>query len=351
MQDLLKNVEKELLTYPRRSMKATVKAGLKALTGRKSAPHDAFSWPNGLLAMGLVEYYKKHKSSEEARDVIATLRTYADRWLLKKCKMYGLQDALSGMTLLDLYEITGEERYKDGADLVAQALFSMETDNGGSIIFNPSSGNKYIFADMIGIVCPFLIRYGIQCDSNAALNLAITQIQNFLDRGMDEKTVLPYHGYDFESGTKYGIIGWGRAVGWLMLGLSGMLKYLPQDRPSYEPLKQAYRRIVDKVEAYQLPSGLYPWQLSCKDGPMDTSATAMILYAIAESLENKVLIGIHKSRMVRGRDALLSMIQEGRVGGASAECLDFNMYPLQFGSYPWSDGPTLALLAISEEEN
>ena len=178
----------------------------------------------------------------------------------------------------------------------------------------------------------------------------VTQLQNFIRFGMDEKTGLPYHGYQYESGVKYGIIGWGRAVGWLMIGMAESLAYMEDTRPSYEPIKQAYRRMVDKVEAYQLEGGFYSWQLGAKDGPVDTSATAMILYAIARSLNTGILIGIHKSRMMRGREALWNSVKEGKIYGALAECQGFSLYLQEYGAYPWSLGPALSLFVMTKEK-
>ena len=81
---------------------------------------------------------------------------------------------------------------------------------------------------------------------------------------------------------------------------------------------------------------------------MDTSATAMILYSIALSLNRKVLIGIHKSRMVRGKEALLGLVKEGKIDNCLAECQGFSLYPQVYGAYPWSLGPGLSLFAITE---
>lgn len=77
----------------------------------------------------------------------------------------------------------------------------------------------------------------------------------------------------------------------------------------------------------------------------------MILYSVAKSLNTKTLIGIHRSRMVRGRDALLGMVEEGRIGNCLAECQGFSMYPQIYGSYPWSLGPALSLFVAAEEIN
>lgn len=350
MLDMVKEAERELIDYPGYTGTYYMKRALKQICGRKVPPADKFNWPNGLLAKALADYYQDHKNSEEARVILDVLKKYYDRWIAGKCRMYYLDDAVSGMALIDLHQITGEEKYKEAADRIAEYLFHHETDGGGNLPYRPEQKNGYIFADGIGMVCPFLCKYGAVYDDMNAVNLAVTQMINFIQMGMDEKTGLPYHGFEYESGVKYGIIGWGRAVGWLMIGMADSLAYMETDRPSYEPIKQAYRRLVDKVEAYQLEGGLYSWQLGAKEGPVDTSATAMILYAIARSLQTNVLIGIHKSRMVRGREALWNSVKEGKIYGCLAECQGFSMYPQVYGAYPWSLAPALSLFTMTEEK-
>lgn len=350
MLEMVKEAEWELLKYPKRSCGYRLKRIVKLLTGHNVEPKDRINWPNGLLAKSLADYYMKHKNSEEARIILEHLKRYYDRWIQKNHKMYYLDDAFSGMALIDLHQITGEEKYKEAADKILQYLFHHETDEAGSLPYRPKQKNGYIFADGIGMVCPFLCKYGSTYGDMNSVNLAVTQIQNFIDFGMDEKTGLPYHGYQYESGVKYGIIGWGRAVGWLMIGMSESLAYMEETRPSFEPIKQAYRRLVDKVEAYQLEGGLYSWQLGAKDGPVDTSATAMILYAIARSIDTRVLIGIHKSRMMRGREALWNSVKNGKIYGCLAECQGFSMYPQVYSAYPWSLGPALSLFVLTEED-
>lgn len=350
MLEMVKEAEYELLNYPKRTAGYRLKRTAKKLAGKSVEPLDKINWPNGLLAIGLMDYYMQNKNTEEARVITDCLKKYYDRWIKKRHKLYFVDDMVSGMALIDLHQITGEEKYKQAAEAMVQFLYHHERDGAGSFLYRPNQENQFIFADMIGMVCPFLCKYGSTYGDDNAIKLAVIQIQNFIGCGMDEKTGLPYHGYQYESGVKYGIIGWGRAVGWLMLGMSGTLIYLSEHDSGYETIKQAYRRLVDKVEAYQLEGGLYSWQLGTKDGPVDTSATGMILYSIAQSLEHKILIGIHKSRMARGRDALLGSVKDGKIYGALAECQGFGMYPQNYGAYPWSLGPALSLFAMTGEE-
>ncbi len=350
MIEMVKEAEYELLHYPKHSFGYYLKRVIKTIAGRKQEPLDKINWPTGLLAKSLADYYMQNKNSEEARGILECLKKYYDRWISRGCKMYCLDDAYSGMALIDLHQITGEEKYKQAAEAMAKFLYNHETDAAGSLPYRAGQKNGYIFADGIGLMCPFLCKYGSTYGDMNAVNLAVTQLQNFIHMGMDEKTGLPYHGYQYESGVKYGIIGWGRAVGWLMIGMSESLAYMEETRPGYDVIKQAYRRLVDKVEAYQLEGGLYNWQLGAREGPVDTSATAMILYSIARSLDTRVLIGIHKSRMMRGREALLRSVREGKIYGCLAECHGFSMYPQVYGAYPWSLGPALSLFVMTEEK-
>lgn len=349
MLEMVKEAEYELLHYPKYSFGYYLKRVVKTIAGRKQEPLDKINWPTGLLAKSLVDYYMKNKNSEEARIILECLKKYYDRWISKGCKMYYLDDACSGMALIELHQITGEEKYKQAADAMVRFLYNHEIDAAGNLPYRVRQKNGHIFADGIGLMCPFLCKYGSTYNDMNAINLAVTQIQNFINMGMDERTGLPYHGYQYESGVKYGIIGWGRAVGWLMIGMSESLTYMEQTRPSYDIIKQAYRRLVDKVEAYQLEGGLYSWQLGAKEGPVDTSATAMILYSIARSLDTKVLIDIHKSRMIRGREALWNSVKGGKIDGCLAECHGFSMYPQIYGAYPWSLGPALSLFVMTHE--
>lgn len=349
MLEMVKQAEIDLLNYPKRTAGYRMKRSLKRLMGKSVEPVDKINWPNGLLAKSLMDYYMQNKNTEEARVIIDCLKKYYGKWIKKHHKLYYVDDIVSGMALIDLHQVTGEEKYKQAAEAMIQFLYHHERDAAGSFLYRPKQENQYVFADMIGMVCPFLCKYGNVYDDKNAINQAVVQIRNFIEYGMDEKTGLPYHGYHYESGVKYGIIGWGRATGWLMLGMSEALAYMGEERPEYEIIKQAYRRIVDKVEAYQLEGGLYSWQLGAKEGPVDTSATGMILYSIARSLETNVLIGIHKSRMIRGRDAMRASVKDGRIYGALAECQGFCMYPQVYGEYPWSLGPALSLFAMTEE--
>lgn len=337
----------ELQHYPKRKAGWYLKRVIKLLIGRNAEPLDKINWPTGLLANALIAYYKNNLNTEESLVIMRALKSYFDKWVNGKRRLYYMDDILCGMALIELQQITGEERYKQALEDMVKYLYNHETDAEGSLPYRPMQKNGHIYADGIGMICPFLCKYGSTYDDPNATNLAIKQIQNFVKHGIDDRSGLPYHGYEYTSGVKYGIIGWGRAVGWLMMGMVDSLVYIEKETAAYDTIKQAFRHIVDKVEAYQLEGGMYAWQLSAREGPADTSATAMILYAIAQGLEHGILIGIHRSRMLRGREALMGAAKDGKLDNCLAECGGFGIYPQQYGAYPWSLGPALSMFVIT----
>jgi rhamnogalacturonyl hydrolase YesR len=336
----------QLKKYPHYRLKDYIGRFLKRLVGRKIPPYDRINWPTGLLANALVAYYRNNLNLEISLVIKHALIKYYQRFIKSRQKIHYLDDILAGQALIDLHQITGDEAYKEVLDQMVDYLKQHAVDEEGSLIYRPAQNNAHIYVDGIGMICPLLCRYGRTYDDSEAISLAIKQIQNFCKNGMDSRTGLPYHGYEHKKDIRHGIIGWGQACGWLMMGMVDSLIYMDKEASEYDEIKQNFRRLVDKVEAYQREDGFYPWQLPAREGPFDTSATAMILYAIARGLKHDILIGIHRSRMLRGRDALVKAVQDGRLYDCLAECGGFGIYPQKYDAYPWSLGPALALFSI-----
>ena len=84
---------------------------------------------------------------------------------------------------------------------------------------------------------------------------------------MDEASGLPYHGFDSDTGVKYGIIGWGRAVGWLMSGISESLAYLPEKHRSLVSCGTIFKSCPLLWWGFRREDGSFPWQPQARDGP------------------------------------------------------------------------------------
>ena len=340
----------------------------KDILHRELQTPDMIRWPKGLLLLGLLR----------AGD-IETACEYLDRWIESGADITSIEDVLAGQTLLELAEnqhdksqsaISISDRrisvYTECSDNMAKYLLSYECDEEGSMPYSKKAHNEHIYADSIGMICPFLMLHGINVHQQKYIDMAVLQISNFMKNAIDDKTGLPYHGYRYKDHEKYGIIGWGRAAGWLMMGMSGCLRAADikerkaaagqsadlVDCNDMRELKQYYDDLAIVLIDYQREDGLWGWNIADTDSQTDTSASAMILYSLSQYPMDKENAGISGTSEVlqRGMHGLERYItKDGKVMQCQAECCGFGIYPEKFSSYPWSVGMTLAFFASMQK--
>ena len=341
---------RELMTYGLWDGKTKVKRWIrKYILYQNTAPEDLIFWPAGLLAAGLWDCSQTINSVA----VEQALDAYYTRWMKKGCPVFYLDDLLAGETLLSAYMMYTEsgrgngivneqnaDAYRTAIGKLADFGMTYPTDEMGSFPYRAAQNNGYVFVDAIGLACPFLYRYGTAYQRNDAMELAVKQIVNFAAYGMDGSTELPYHGYVMNTGYKYGIIGWGRAVGWLLRGMTGCMI----SEYGAERLKDSYIGLVDRILPYQHKDGYFSWQLQAMDGPVDTSATGMICAALQQGIRLHILEDPkYEQALQTGRNAIYRSVRDGRVYDCSGECEGFGQYPQRYGAYPWALGPALLL--------
>lgn len=309
------------------------------------------------------------RAAETVKRIDTALSAYYGRWMKKDFPAVYLDDLLAGETLLSIYEahqkiydkehkdVAGEKETRVWSDIITvlnqdrlSCTMAVEglakrarfhtVDETGSFPYRETNGSKMVLVDTIGLACPFLYRYGQDPEKEYAMEVAVKQIVNFLAYGMDAATGLPYHGYVVEDACKYGIIGWGRGVGWLLRGMTGCMTTLY----GAEKLADSFKELADTVLGYQRRDGYFSWQLQAMDGPADTSATGMICVALKKGMELGMLEGeLYELALQAGRQAIERSIKNGRVYDCSGECEGPGQYPQRYGAYPWALGPALML--------
>ena len=305
---------------------------------------DYIRWPQGMLLVGL------HSIGKDT-----VICEWIDRWIRLGGVIYSLEDILAGQVMLDVAltsDISESRRskYMEQCRRMAEFVRDHECDEEGSITYNENRHNGHIYADSIGMICPFVMRYGQYTGQKEYVDMAFRQISNFMDNAADENTGLPYHGYRYKNHEKYGMIGWGRAVGWIMMGMAG---YLKADHGSEAGVRteQYYLKLTEAVTGHLNAEGLAGWDMTDPDSQTDTSASAMIFYALSvytpEPMKQQI-----SSITDKGLDSLMKYVTAGgKVMQCQAECGGFGIYPDKFGSYPWSVGMTLACVSCLTDKN
>ncbi len=317
--------------------------------GKGSSVDDMIFWPAGLLMLGLMEA----GHTREAAD-------YLREWAAAGMPVKNPDDALTGVVLERLYQETGDPYWKEGVQRIHQYLEGCRRDAAGSIVYGQRSSNSWIYADGAGQTAMFYAEEG-QGD------LAQRELDNFARYGIDETSELPYHGYDAQSGLCQGIIGWGRAVGWLLLGISAQERC--KGSASQEGQDPVWEKLYFEVLRRRRSDGLFSWQLDCRKGPLDTSASGMIYYSLLKGNflpRESVTKSNEAATLAAGRNALTKNARElvrsaavslldyvdenGRVQHSSAECIDFAQYRQQYSCNAWGQGAVLAFLAAYAKE-
>ena len=360
IQEMIKPAAAMLDTYPVVTTKQKIKQWIKTcVPGMTPEKAERYSWPQALLAMGLLQAYEQTKDKTALSSVFSYLR----RWKNSGYPIAHVDHVMNGSVALWTEEILTREKREDaeslealwicreGADICAGWIKAAKKTADGILAYR-SQHPDWLFADTLGMLCPFACRYGVQKQDKELLNLGIRQLELFFQKGMDEKTGLPYHGYDEKTGMKYGIIGWGRACGWMLLGLSQSILWISEQsaacpssqsvaREGCNRLLLLQQQLLDSVFAWQRADGGFSWQLQAREGHRDTSAEGMIGYGAWLAAETAAVQRSEQwsPALSRLTAIMQTSIRDGRVTDCSGECKGF-------AEYPWGSGSALAFLAV-----
>lgn len=328
-------------SYVDHSKKQIVKYLTKKAIGfyRNGIQPYEITWRTGLLAKAIL-YEKQYTKNQ--REIEYRLRKYFDDYFQKKGKCVQLDNIYNGEAVIEMYLNTGDEKYLRLANEYILYLKTSRKDSEGSIPYFVEGYD--ILVDGL-MCCPFIFSYLKNIGGDSELEeIGINQICNFIHHGIDEYNTLPYHAYNLDKDMQYGISGWGRGVGWFLTSVAISLKYMNPNRPEFSIIKKAFEKVAISAMTYQRQDNMFSWSLLARKGPVDTSATGMILFAIALAINNTFIDKSYKTQVIKGYKAFEPYIIDGHVNQAMGDCRGYAMYPQwEYGSYPWSNGFFLLL--------
>ena len=395
--ELVRQTIQELEGIMEVPFKDRVKDLAKGALGRSVRAKDPMFWPAGMLLLGLAEARKLFllrpddaSSRGIIRQIDAAVLNHLRLWKDKYGEKIGyIDDALAAAALLKMVPgdgVKGPLVPRDGvkgpfseneaegeladliryfADRMYEYLENAPKNKDGVIVYNASKTSN-IFADGVGQTSMFLSLYGQRFGEEQALDLAGQQLLAFRNNAMDEKSSLPYHGYGYTADgktEKKGVLSWGRAAGWLIMGLSEYVKCIGGKVNAADGKKTAisevscadwYKELSETLLKYMRPDGGYSWQVQALEGHLDTSATGMILYGLVnrqggnetgeDTDEDKGFTA--EIPIIRSKELMESVITGGRVQSALSPCEDFGVHYQTYGHYPWGQGAVLAALSL-----
>lgn len=198
------------------------------------------------------------------------------------------------------------------------------------------------FVDTIGLVCPFLVKYGVTFSCPEAIELAQAQIIEY-SRFLHPATETPPHAFDTKLNTPLGIYDWGRGIGWYILGFTECFRNLPEGA-FRDFLREKITSLGSTLLRYQLNSGGFAASIFCKNAPAEGSATVLcgLLFQQCFEITRDDRYSVASNRVI---SQLMKLTQRnGAIDMCQGDTKGIGNYSTQYGYMPFVQGLTLLLI-------
>lgn len=269
-------------------------------------PKLKWDYCHGLELRAMLYVADKYNRDDIRRYAIS----YADTMVnedgsIKKYKItdYSLDRINSGKYLFDVYDITGEERYKKALDLL-RSQFDKQPRNADGGFWHKKIYPHQVWLDGVYMGSPFLAEYALRYEEGEqqATDYAdvINQMVMASYRTYDPSSRLYRHACDVSrqmfwcdpiSGQSQHC--WGRALGWYAMAIVDNLEFLPDNCPDRQKAVDILLHIAAQLERYaDKESGLW-YQVMDRSGDegnyLESSASCMFTYALYKGVRIGVL--------------------------------------------------------------
>lgn len=145
---------------------------------------------------------------------------------------------------------------------------------------------------------------------------AVRQVTQLSARLFNEEKGLYDHGWSENTDGYDPRFYWGRANGWAALAMAELLSELPAEFPGREQVLRYFRQHLRHLVELQDGSGLWHNLLDRESTYLETSASAMFVYAIARGVNEGWLSPIYGPAAITGWNGIATrVLPDGRVDG------------------------------------
>ncbi|GAA0878921.1 glycoside hydrolase family 88 protein [Algoriphagus jejuensis] len=268
---------------------------------------------------------------------------------------YNIDRVNGGKFLINLYQETGEEKYKLAVDMLRDQMREHPRNSEGGF-WHKKVYPHQMWLDGLYMGSPFLAQYGAAFDEPALFDDVANQILTMDKYGYSEETGLYHHAYDESKSQKWAdpVTGlstnyWGRSIGWYAMALVDVLDFLPADHPKRGEIIAIAQKLAKGIARYQTPEGV--WYQVVDQGTregnyLEASASSMFAYFLLkgsakgyldqEDLQNgkKAYEGMLKEFIVENADGSITITKVCGVAGLGGT-------PYRDGSYEYYVGEVI----------
>jgi unsaturated rhamnogalacturonyl hydrolase len=220
-----------------------------------------------------------------------------------------------GASVIEVFRRDPQDRYRLYVDQVAKHISSRQSRMKDSTLVRSFPRQWTLWADDLYMSISFLARMGEFSHDHRYFDDAAMQVIHFHKYLFDKEKGLMHHCWYSDVG-RPGIAFWGRANGWAIVAQVELLDRLPADHPQRSILLQLLRQHIRGIERYQSDEGLWHQLLDRPDSYLETSCSAMFVYAIARAVNKGYIEPRYALIAKRGWEGVMSKIHsDGIVEG------------------------------------
>ncbi len=280
-----------------------------------------WSYVMGLEIGAILEFGKSYYNDEE---IIDYALEYGDIMVQPDGSIttyrltdFNIDQINSGKYLMDVYEMTGEEKYRLALDMLFNQMKDHpRTSEGG--FWHKQIYPHQMWLDGLYMGSPFLARYASEFldDPSPVYDDVVRQFELAAQNTYDPATGLWRHAWDesreqfwADPETGQSKHTWGRALGWYMMALTDVLDYLPEDYAGRQSILDILRQVADAVIRYRDPESGVWYQVMDQPGRegnyLEATCSSMFSYSLLKAARKGYL---PESYWQTGKDAFRSTV-------------------------------------------
>lgn len=262
--------------------------------------HWSYDW--ALLLIGIEQVWRKTKDNKYFEYIESNINNFIKsdgNIRTYEVDEYNLDNLCAGKLLFTLYQITGQDRYRKGIDLLMTQVESQPRTREGGFWYQKILPHQ-MWLKSIYMLLPFYAQCASFFDKPNTFEDVAQQIL-LIDRHTRNPEVgLYFHAWDESTMQKWAnpltgcsSLFLGSAMGWYAMGIVDVLDYLPMSHQTRERIFTILQKLIlTLVQTQDDESGLWRKFLSQEennDNNPDQTASCMILYTMGKAIQKKYI--------------------------------------------------------------
>lgn len=265
---------------------------------RTESRYNRWEYANGVLNIGMMELSRVLSDKQYANYAVRNFEfiftnlpemksRYASNPKAEWAAFYRMKalddcGALAA-ALSDVNQLSPKKDYQQYLQQVGEYILKDQSRLKDGTLSRTIPREMTLWGDDLYMSVPFLARMGKQTGEQRYYDEAIKQVINFNKYLFDTNAGLYFHCW-FGDVQANGVAHWLRCNGWLAMAQSELLNNLPANHPRRKELTALLLRQIIGFARYQDQGGLWHQVIDKQDSYLETSGSAMFIYAIANAV-------------------------------------------------------------------